>query len=174
GVRRFDVGDAGRPVRRRRGQLVQRRPTGPRGAATRSVLRAGDLVAGARARPGWFVHPHEHDAALRGTAGSARPDRAHLPRRRPRDDHFGAAARGPLIRPARSRPIRITPTHPIALYHRKPTGHCSTPSMTTLRRLITKWVNIVHRNPPASASQPTAPRARGHSQASRNTPNSEP
>ena len=82
-LRQLDVGAPGRALRRRRGQLLQRRPPGAGGEAARALLRARVVVAG----PG---------AGARRVAGARPPDRPppgqrrgpgpHRPRRARRGD----------------------------------------------------------------------------------------
>ena len=102
-LRQLALEAPGQPLRRRRGQLLQRRPAHARRQANGPVLRAGILLPGRRAGAGQepLAHPPHHPSERAGI---------RLGRRRPR--HAGRVHRGHQERaqePVKLRRHRIAP-----------------------------------------------------------------
>ena len=78
-LRQLHVAAAGGALRRRRGELLQRRAPGARGQAPRALLRARVLVAGPGAGAGGVARPHPPDRTLPGERGGPGPHRPGRP-----------------------------------------------------------------------------------------------
>ena len=78
-LRELDVGDSARALQGRRDQQLQRRPAGAGKGATRTVLRARDVLTGARPCSRTAVHARSPHVPFRRSGGRARSHRARRP-----------------------------------------------------------------------------------------------